>query len=292
MSAVMADDAAPGYRYHLLRGALERFSRNLSELDAQQLAAARARADRTWALESRVLASAEAADIVIPPAQVDAAFAEVAARYPDARTLQADLAANGLDESRLRQALHRELVFDGVMQRVGARRASVSQLDARLYYELHADRFVQPEKRTVRQILITINDDFAENSRVAAGARIGRIAARLAVSPNRFADQARRYSECPSALEGGRLGSVGRGQLYVELDNALFRMREGQISDVLETEAGFHLLLCEKIHPPRTLAFSRVEADIRRLLDRRNQRNCQKAWLKSLGAGDAQEDAS
>jgi peptidyl-prolyl cis-trans isomerase C len=291
MSAVMAGEALPGYRYHLLRGALERFSKNLAELDERQMAVARAQADKTWGLESLVLGSPEASEIVIPPEQVDMAFAEVAGRYADDKALYADLAANGLDETRLRQALYRELVFDSVMQRVAARRLKVSQIDARLYYELHPEKFSQPEQRTARQILITINDDFVENTRSAARARIGSIAAKLAVSPNRFADQARKHSECPSALDGGKLGTVSRGQLYPELDSVLFTLREGEISDVLETEVGFHLLWCEKILPARTLPFSRSEDAIRQLLDKRNQRNCQKAWLKRLKADKGEEVA-
>jgi peptidyl-prolyl cis-trans isomerase C len=281
MSAVSPDKAG-GYQYHLLRGALDRFSKNLAELDEQQLSEARRQADKTYDLESMVLASGEAREIVIPPEQIDAAFAEVLARYPDRSAFADDLRANGLNEDRLRQALHRELLFDGVMQRIAARRLTVSEIDARLYYELHAEKFCVPEQRGVRQILITINDDFAENHREAARARIEKIAQKLKRSPNRFADQARKHSECPSALEGGRLGSVRRGQLFPQLDAALFTLREGALSGVLESEVGFHLLLCEKVMPARSIPFSRAEPRIRTILDERNRRNCQKAFLKQL----------
>lgn len=281
MSAVMSK-AAPGYQYHLLRGALERFSKNLAELDDGQLAEARRQADKTYGLESLVLASAEAGEVVIPPEQVDVAFAEVASRYADPSALGADLEANGLSEDRLRQALHRELVFDSVMQRVAAKRLIVSEIDARLYYEFHNEKFSVPEQRRARQILITVNEDYAENVRQAAQSRIDKIAAKLKRSPNRFADQARKHSECPSALEGGRLGEIRRGQLFPQLDAALFSMPEGTVSDVIETEVGFHLLLCEKVIAARSIPFSSAEPRIRALLDERNQRNCQKAYLNQL----------
>lgn len=280
--SVAGHDREAAYQYHLLRGALDRFSKSLPELDERQLDEARRQADKTYDLESLVLASAEAREVIIPSEQVDAAFAEVLSRYADRSALETDLRLNGLNEARLRRALHRELLFDGVLQRVSVRRLTVSQIDARLYYELHADRFVLPEQRTVRQILITINDEFAENHREAARMRIDRIAEKLKRSPNRFADQARKHSECPSALEGGRLGSVPRGQLFPQLDSALFSLREGALSDVLETEVGFHLLLCEKVTPVRAIPFSRAEPRIRALLDERNRRNCQKAFLKHL----------
>jgi peptidyl-prolyl cis-trans isomerase C len=272
----------PGYQYHLLRGALERFSKNLAQLDERELVQARSQADKTYGLESLVLSSVEAAELIIPPEQVDTAMDQVSSRYADQSAFIVDLAANGLDEDKLRQALHRELVFDSVMQRIAARRLKVSQIDARLYYEFHNDKFTVPEQRQARQILITINDDFAENSRQAARARIDKIALKLKRSPNRFADQARRHSECPSAMEAGKLGAIKRGQLFPELDSVLFSMQEGTVSDVLESEIGFHLLLCEKIVPARILPFSKAEARIKKVIDERNGRNCQKAFLKQL----------
>ena len=66
----------------------------------------------------------------------------------------------------------------------------------------------------MRQILITVNDAFVENQREAALARICDLAEKLVGRPNRFPSLARKYSECPSAMDDGRLGNLGRGQLY------------------------------------------------------------------------------
>jgi peptidyl-prolyl cis-trans isomerase C len=288
MNAVM-QDAAQGYRYHLLRGALERFSRNLAQLDDRELDEARRRADRTWDLESLVLTSAEAREVCVPAQQVDAAFAAVQSRYPDRVAFATDLRSNGLDEDLLRAALRRELVFDSVMLRVASRRPAISPLDVRIYYELHPERFAAPEQRQARQILVTINDDFVENHREAAWSRMQRIGAALRHAPNRFAALARKYSECPSALDGGRLGPVQRGQLYPQLDTALFAMPEGAVSDIVETGLGLHLLWCEKVVPARSIPFAKAEPRIREYLDERNRRNCQKSWLKRLRQTRAQE---
>ena len=83
-------------------------------------------------------------------------------------------------------------------------------------------------------------------------------------------------------MDAGKLGAIKRGQLFPELDSVLFSMQEGTVSDVLESEIGFHLLLCEKIVPARILPFSKAEARIKKLIDERNRRNCQKAFLKQL----------
>ena len=272
----------PEYAYHLLRGALEKFQKNVDQLDEQQYQQARKLADRTCALETIVLSSPEACDVVIPENKIEEAVAEVRSRYADEPSFQKDLASNGLDESILRSALHRELMFDAVMNRVTSKTPSVSDIDVQIFYQLHKDRFTRPEKRKARHILITINPDFAENDRESAQERINTIAEKLQRSPGRFESLARRYSECPTAMEGGRLGDLVRGTLYPELDDALFEMEEDQISDVIESDIGFHILWCEKISKPITVPLSRAKPRIQQLLQERQRKACQKAWLDKL----------
>jgi peptidyl-prolyl cis-trans isomerase C len=272
----------PELLYHLLRAALERFKRTPSALNPAELAQARRRAAETFDLETLVLGTREAQGLVIPAERLEESVNAVAGRYPDAEAFAADLADNGLDEALLSRALHRELLFDALMQGAGARRPEISEVDERLFYQLHRDRFTHPEQRTARHILVTVNDDFPANGRLAALARIERLASRLAGHPNRFESVARRHSECPTALDGGRLGIVTRGQLYPELDAALFELRQGEVSGVVGSELGFHVLLCEKIHPGRVVPFTQARERIRALLDERRRRICQRAWIAGL----------
>jgi len=274
------------YRYHLLRAASERFKCDLSNLSEGQMREVERQAGRTLEIEDLVLGSREVHQVMIPPERVEAAVAELQGRYPDPDTFRADLKRNGLDHEALATALRRELVFDTVMQRVAARHAQVDEIDERLFYELHRDRFTSPERRSARHILITVNDEFDENRREAALARIERLAEKMTGRPaaieKRFTTLARKYSECPTAMEGGRLGDVGKGQLYPELDAVLFRLPEGQVGGPVETELGFHLIYCERIQPARTLPFSKARESIHKLLVDRRRRNCQKAWLGEL----------
>lgn len=274
--------SGPELNYHLLRNALDEYSCNLTELDAQQYARVLHKASRSYELESRVLASPEAEGLVIPDDQLNAAVDEVASRYSNDSEFETDLAANGLDRDGLYRALRRELMFDAVMQRVASKAADVNDIDLKLFYEMHSDRFEAPELRTARHILITINSDFVENTRLAAMARIDQVAAQLKGRKNRFQDLAKRHSECPSVMEGGTLGEVRRGMLYPELDAALFGLEEGEISGVVESEIGFHILLCEKVKPGKRTPFSKAADKIREILQERRRRNCQKAWLATL----------
>lgn len=287
MSAVMHQaDGGPALRYHVLRAALERFSRGPAELAPEEYAQVCRTANRSYELESLVLSSSEAKGTIIPDGQVESALATVASRYAGTDEFLVDLERNGLDRDGLRDALHRELLFDSVMQRVAARGAAINEIDVRLFYEMHRDRFETPEVRVARHILITINPDYVENTAVAAMSRMQEVERKLAGRASRFADLAGRYSECPSAMEGGRLGDIRRGVLYPELDAALFRMAQGGLSPIIETEAGLHILYCEKIRPAKRVPFSKAAPRARAVLEQRRRRNCQKAWLSELRSGD------
>ena len=155
-------------------------------------------------------------------------------------------------------------------------------MDVELYYQYHPEQFRRPETRLVRHILITINETIAENTRAEAGKRIATIQARLAKEPQRFEEQALKHSECPTALDGGKLGDLPRGKLFPELDKALFELKAGEVSGVLESELGFHVLRCDMITEAGVLGYDQAKLHIRKLMEQKRKRVCQQAWMKQL----------
>jgi peptidyl-prolyl cis-trans isomerase C len=275
-------EISPELSYHLLRAALDGFSKNLSQLNPVEYPQVYCRASKSFELESLVLSSPEAKGLIISGQQLDQSMAAVASRYESREEFSRDLEANGLNEHGLRQALYREIKFDAVMQKVAANSADVNEIEVYLFYEMHLDRFETPEQRRASHILITVNPDYPENTLTAARARMEQVVEKLAGRTNRFHEFARHYSECPTAMESGKLGDVARGQLYTDLDATLFRMNENQISPIIASELGFHILLCTKIKPRKRMPFSEVAPRIRQILQERHRRNCQKAWLANL----------
>lgn len=270
------------FNYHLLHHALESFGRNLSQLNQNEYRQVEEKASRSFDLESCVITAEEASGIVISSHLLDESFLAIRSRYQGQQEFLDDLAVNGLDEVVLRHALYRELLFDAVMQRVASRTGEITELDAQLFYEMHDKRFILPERRVARHILITINLDFPENTRAAVENRMHEIQRKLCGRINRFAEFAKKYSECPTAMEGGKLGTLSKGQLYPELDRTLFTMEEGTVSDPLVSDIGMHLLYCEKIHPEKRLPFNQIAKNIMETLRRQVQRRIQKSWLDDL----------
>lgn len=270
--------------YQEFKAAQSLFSKAPRQLDAAERERVRRVAARHHEIEARVLEAPEARGVCVPEATVAGAKREIRARYADASEYLADLEANDLTESELAEALRRDLAVEAVLERVSARAEQVTDTDVEIFYHLNRARFVLPERRTARQILITINDQFAENARPAALARIREIRERVLRDPQRFADQALKHSECPTALQGGMLGEYVAGQMFPELEAGLFALPEGGVSEIIESHLGFHLLRCEAIVAATVAELAQVAARIRESLQTQRARACQRAWIKQLFA--------
>lgn len=273
------------YAYHVLRVAVERFGKQPAELSAEQLKSAQAQADKTLALENLALSSPQGARISIPDAALDEGVRQIKARYDDEDTFHAAMRSGGLTEAALRRALWRELAFDAVMSLVGDGVPAVSDDDVEAFFAENPERFVKPELRTARHILITINPEYPENTPEAAHARIVALVAEARKAPETFAQLALQHSECPSGLDGGQLGQVPPGKLYASLDAVLFQLKPGDIGGPVETEAGLHIILCEDVHPGGVITLDQAREKIRDHLIEGRRKTQQKMWLKTLKSG-------
>ncbi len=268
--------------YYVFRASLKRFQLPPSELPPAQYKEIQSLALREHALVSAVLSSEEARNLIIPDEILNTAIATLEARYECREDFIADLERNRLDKKVLRNALQCQLQVDAVLQFIASRAAPVTERDAERYYHLHKQRFEQPETRTARHILITVNDDFSENRPESAYARMNQILQSVRGKPSSFTEQARKYSECPSALRGGLLGRVPQGRLYPVLDKKLFSLCSGEISDVVHSPVGLHILLCQEIYGAKILPFEEVIPRIMEKLTERRQREYQQFWISSL----------
>ncbi len=278
----MTDVTGSGVAYLALKAAQKIYGKEPDALPADELARVQKMAQKQHELEARVLRSREARDAVVPQATLQAAMAEIRGRYPDEDDFSNDLARNGLDEAGFSSALERELKVEAILEKISANETRISDMDVELYYQFHPDQFRRPETRLARHILVTINESMPDNTREVAHKRITEIAARLAKEPQRFEEQALKHSECPTALEGGKLGDLPRGKLFPELDQALFELNAGEVSGVLESELGFHVLRCDNITLANVLEFAEAKQHIRKLMEQKRKRVCQQEWIKGL----------
>lgn len=273
---------SPETNYAMLRVAQELFGKAPVSLSAEEYRQALQQVNRELAIGKRMLQAREAAEVMVPETVVRQALEALAKRYDSKAAFQQALEANGLDTDTLYQALHYELKVEAVLEKLMANRTAVSDAEAEIYYLQHLDKFELPETRTARHILITINDDYTENRREQAMQRITELENRLLQQGAEFSELAQRHSECPTAMQEGLLGRIKQGQLYPELDERLFAMEEGELSDIIESPVGLHLLLCEQIHQAERRRFAEVKEKLREHLEKKKRQRLLREWLATL----------
>jgi peptidyl-prolyl cis-trans isomerase D len=139
----------------------------------------------------------------------------------------------------------------------------VSGEEARQWYEAHRDQYMQPEERRVRHILIQTAPDGKDEQIEAARAKAEKLRQTVLADPGSFAKIAKQSSEdSGSAGEGGDLGYFGRGAMVAPFEEAAFALKAGEISDLVRTDFGFHILQLEDIRPARGRSFDEAKAEI------------------------------
>ncbi len=115
--------------------------------------------------------------------------------------------------------------------------------ELRKAYDDDIERYSTPAERRVSHILIAADKDAGSAARARARATAEKLLAQVRAAPATFADVARQHSNDPgSAAQGGDLGWFGRGAMVKPFETAAFALQDGQISDVVETDFGYHVL--------------------------------------------------
>jgi peptidyl-prolyl cis-trans isomerase D len=144
-----------------------------------------------------------------------------------------------------------------------AARATVSEADMRDYYEKNKARWAGVEQRRASHILVTVGKDGSAPDKASARKIAEDLLRQVRAKPADFARLAREKSKDPgSADKGGDLGWFGRAMMTKPFEDAAFALKEGQISDVVETDFGFHIIQVTGVKGTETKPFEEVRATI------------------------------
>jgi len=143
---------------------------------------------------------------------------------------------------------------------------TVDEADIQAAYNERKDRYTQPETRRARHILIALPKDADKAARKAARAKIDKALKELR-SGKSFADVAKKMSDDKAtAANGGDIGYLPKGSTVAPFDAALFAMKKGEISDIVETQFGLHLIQLEDIKPQQVKSLAEVHDALKKEL--------------------------
>jgi peptidyl-prolyl cis-trans isomerase D len=135
----------------------------------------------------------------------------------------------------------------------------VSEAEVKAWYDGHQERFQQTEERRASHILIATE----KSDKAKAKARAEELLQEIKKTPAAFAELAKKNSQDPgSAAKGGDLGFFGRGMMVKSFEETAFKLKEGEISAVVESDFGFHIIKVTGVHAGKLKPFAEVRAEI------------------------------
>ncbi len=174
-------------------------------------------------------------DLPVSAADIDAEVAKVVAQVGGTENYQKALAAQGITEEQFRKELEKGAKVNKLVEQACSSVADPTDDEVAAFYAAHKAEYVAPEQVLCQHILVKGSDD-------AALDKIKDIRARIVDGKADFAEEAKKHSDCPSGQQGGSLGWFGRGMMVPEFDKVAFEMAKGEVSNVVTTQFGYHII--------------------------------------------------
>jgi peptidyl-prolyl cis-trans isomerase C len=219
--------------------------------------------------------------VKIAAAAVDEKVNELKKQYPDEAEFKEMLSGSDLTEADLKAYMKRGLAIEQLVDKEIVQKITVSDKEIRDYYDSNLDRFKRPEQVRASHILIKVDPEADKSEKAKARKQIETIQKKVKKGED-FEALAKEYSGCPSSAKGGDLGYFGRGQMVKPFEDAAFALQPGQVSDIVETRFGYHLIKVTDKRPPTTVPFDEVKDGIRGHLKQQQVREKVLAYVEEL----------
>jgi peptidyl-prolyl cis-trans isomerase D len=140
---------------------------------------------------------------------------------------------------------------------------AVNEADLKTYFEQNIAKYAQPEQRRASHILIAVAKNASQADKDKAKAKAQELLAQVKKNPESFAEVAKKNSQDPgSAPNGGDLDWQTRGAFVKPVEDAIFSLRKGEISNVVESEFGFHIIKLTDIREGKQKTYQEVRPEL------------------------------
>lgn len=213
-------------------------------------------------------AKATPADKAAGKEQTEKRIADLKTRAGSQELFETQLKSIGITESELSTKMGQELTAEAVLKR--ELKAGASDEEAKKFYDENPSKFEQPEMVKAAHVLIGTKDNTTgtdlSDEQKAAKKKIAEDVLKRAKAGEDFAKLAEKYSDDPGSKDKGGEYTFPRGQMVPEFEAAAFSLNTNQVSDLVTTAYGYHIIkLYEKI-PAKKLDFEKVKDDIKEYL--------------------------
>ncbi len=231
--------------------------------------------------QSLLVQEADRSGVQSDEAEVEKRFSEIAGRFPAVESFRTVLGSMGMSEDAFRTELGQHLKIELLLASEVGSQEKVTQEEVEDFYRDNPENFALQEKVRARHILISTEPDDSEPLRAQKREEISRLRVEIEDGGD-FAGLAGRHSGCPTRSEGGDLGFFERGRMARPFEEAAFNLRPGELSGVVETEFGYHLIQVTERQEAGVVPLERAREKIAEYLSARKNEKRIGAYLQGL----------
>lgn len=213
------------------------------------------------------------------PEAIEEQFNDLKNRFPDEARFQAMLDQMGITADSLRQTIAQRLMIQKLIEQEVGKDFEITDAEAKAFYDKHP--VTQPEKVRASHILIKADPDAGEAEKKAARKKLEGIQKKVEAGED-FAELAKAHSEGPSSDKGGDLSYFGRGQMVKPFEDVVFAMETGEVSDIVETRFGYHLIKKTGKQPAGTVPYEEIEDRLKEYLKDQKVQKQVAAYIETL----------
>ena len=213
-------------------------------------------------------------NIAVPDTDLDQQLNSMRSQFQNEEDFKKALAARSMTVERLREDARVDMAITRMLDGEVAAAEPATDDEVKQFYEKNPEKFKQGEAVRASHILLLVDEKADDVTRKKARAQIDGILAKAKKGED-FAALAKAHSQDGSAPQGGDLNFFTRGRMVPEFEQAAFALEPGQISDVVTTQFGYHIIKVTEKRAASTVPLDKVSPQVKQYLT--NQKKQQKA---------------
>lgn len=228
--------------------------------------------------ERLILSEAKKKGLKVKNSEIDEKLKEVRSQFESEDKFNEVLKEENLSLNELKQRYSDQIMVSGLIEAEVKQKSVVSPSEVLEYYNAHKEEFKEPEQIRLKNILIRPDASLSdEDARALAEKLLGFLKA-----GEKFEEVALKYSKGPNADQGGDLGLVPRGQMMNDIEDVIFNLDTGSVSEVIKTKLGYHIFKVEEKRPERIREFAEVQDQIEKRLGYEKGKKIYTQWIEGL----------
>lgn len=193
--------------------------------------------------------------------------AKLKSRFKTEDEFKKGLQEQGITENDLLELIRRNVVIENYIEQVIVPKQQVTDADVKAFYDKNPETFTQPEQVRASHILISVDAKATDADKKKAKEKADALLKQVKGGAD-FTKLAQENSSCPSSKQGGDLGYFGKGQMVKPFEEAAWSLKPGEISGIVETQFGYHIIKVTEKKTASKIKFEDVKAKIAETLKR------------------------